>query len=87
MKTIEDFERQIKAKNITHWPIHNCGFCGYRCGYVFEGSRVGYDSGCDCVTYSSITERSLDDVVSHYNLQTSEEVIKKMNEFWGFNSD
>ena len=85
-KTAEDFKKQAKIKGIKRWGIHNCSMCGYRCGYIFsnDGENVDYDSGCNCVTYHNIEPRDWDNVASQYNMQEHPEVIKEMDEYWGF---
>jgi hypothetical protein len=63
----------VKDTGRTFWHIHNCSFCGYDCGYVFEGDLVGYDSGCHC-TYrrGGIEPRSWDSVAECINMQNDE---------------
>ena len=86
MKTIEQFKNAAIEKKIIKWNIHDCSMCGYDCGYVFapDYEHVGYDSGCDCVSYKNINPSSWEDIRDHYNNQTNLEYIKTMNEFWGF---
>ncbi len=84
MKTAQDFEKAVKEHNITNWPIHNCSICGYECGYLFKDGKVGYDSGCDCVSYSNIQQRPWSDIVEQYNMQTNSDVILKYDLFWHF---
>ncbi len=83
MKTVNDFKRQVKAKNITRWLIHDCSMCGYHCGYYFDGDKVEYDNGCGC-SMQPRSPRTWDSVAEHYNMQTNKKGIKKMDEFWGF---
>lgn len=83
MKEAKEFKEQATKNNIKEWRIHDCSICGYPCGYIFEEDRVLYDSGCDC-SYGGESLRDWDDVAEHYNMQTNEDVIKKMNLFWGF---
>lgn len=85
MKAIEEFKDAAKEKDIIFWNIHTCGMCGYRCGFLFDGDTVMYDSGCGCVTYGPvITPRSWEDVADQYNMQKSEKCIAKYDAFWGF---
>ncbi len=86
MKKPIDFQISAQKNGITRWDVHNCSFCNYACGYVFEGVQVFYDSACDCVTYSYLQPRDWNCVAAQYNMQTNDEVIKKMNEFWHFKS-
>jgi len=86
MMEAEDFKKASKKKGITFWPVHICSICGFNCGYEICGEHVGYNSGCGCITCPGwIQERSWEDLAEHYNMQNSEKVIQKMNEFWGFN--
>jgi len=87
LRTAEEFREQAKARNIKRWPIHDCSMCGYECGYLFnEAGEVAYDSGCDCVLSlgDRISPREWENVAEHYNMQSSENYIKEMDEFWGF---
>lgn len=90
-RTAEEFRRQAITKGISRWVVRNCSFCRYPCGYLFligdAHSEVGYDSGCKCSTYPSpLQERTWDDVAEHYNIQSSRDVLKEYDEFWGFDS-
>jgi len=84
MRTAEQFQEQVKKKDIKKWNIHDCSICGYQCGYVFENGEALYDSGCYCVSYKNVEPRTWEDVAGQYNMQKNAEVIKKMDEFWGF---
>jgi hypothetical protein len=86
MKNAEDFKKQVENLQINSWPIHNCSMCDYECGFLFnyEGYDVVYDSGCDCTRRYVKELRDWEEVAEHYNRQKHSEVIKKMNEFWGF---
>lgn len=85
-KTAEQFKQQVAKKNILKWPVHDCSMCGYECGYLFnyEGYEVVYDNGCYCTGITRNSQRSWEDVLEHYNLQTHPDVIKEMDKFWGF---
>lgn len=85
MKTIEDFKKAAKEKNIAHWIIHNCSGCGYRCGFILDLDRdqLLYDNGCYCYMQPP-RPRNWWDLADHYNMQESEEYIKEMDLFWGF---
>lgn len=88
-KTPEEFIQAAIDRNLTQWPIHNCSMCGYPCSYVMPAnnrSKVFYDSGCDCVTYTNVQPRSWQDIADHYNSQTNPVFIAEMNLFWGFSS-
>lgn len=84
-RTAEQFQRQVELYKITKWPIHSCSICNYPCAYVFKAGLVGYDSGCNCGKGQNITLREWEDVASHYNMQTNEEYIAVMDNFWKFN--
>lgn len=40
IRPIEDFMKASIDRGIRRWGIHNCGGCGYTCGYVIEGEAV-----------------------------------------------
>lgn len=85
MKTAQEFKQQAETKNITEWHIHTCSLCGFHCKYVFTSNAVFYNSGCDCMRGPyNIQPRNWERVADHYNMQNQPEVIKKYNEFWGF---
>jgi hypothetical protein len=93
IKTADQLKEQAKKIHLTFWPIHDCSICGYTCGYYFEHDweDVFYDSGCDCVTYSNIQERSWENVADNYNLnqpennpKISKEFLDKLNKIWQF---
>ena len=85
-KTRIDFQIAAFNKRPPKWVIHECSLCHYPCAYVFDGNheRVAYDSGCDCTRQTNINECSWDRLAEYYNMQTNQDYIKKMNEFWGF---
>ena len=96
-KTIDDFKRQAKVKNITRWIIHHCSMCNYPCGYSICNEHVRYDSGCSC-SRSPTRQSSWEELAKHYNNNAGSddaeerfkknplfgEVIEEMNNFWGF---
>lgn len=84
-RTIEDFQKVIESKNIKKWSIHECSFCDYPCGFIFREGNVFYDSGCNC-SFRDFRDSDYEEVLEHYECQKHPEVIKKMNEFWGFES-
>jgi len=92
MKTIEDFKKAAKEKNIKEWLIHDCCMCGYQCGYLIIEDEVLYDNGCDCMSGKrSPRQSSWEELVDHYNRNqiennknASQEVLDKMDNFWGF---
>jgi hypothetical protein len=86
MRPSEDFKNAAKANNITKIDSHDCSMCGYMVGYIIspDYEHVSFDHGCDCTGRYVISERSWDDLAHRYNIQTDDNVIKRMNEFWGF---
>lgn len=94
IKTIDELKAQVQEKGITFWPIHNCSFCSYSCGYHFHGEDVFYDSGCDCVTYNNFQPRSWDDVAQVYNMnqpennpKVSQDYLDRTDTVWQFNNE
>lgn len=83
MKTVDDFKKAAKDKNITRWNINDCSICGYKCGFNISGDEVSYDPGCNCV-WGGSESRTWQDLADDYNMQTDKKFIKEMNEFWGF---
>jgi len=84
MKTADEFKVQAEKKEITGWDSHGCSLCGYVVGYKFKDGHVGYDNGCDCTGGQNVRMSSWEEVAESYNMQSNENVIRKMNEFWGF---
>jgi hypothetical protein len=49
-KLIENLKREfVDGKKLV---IHNCGMCGYECGYSWFNGKLYYDTGCNC-TYGA----------------------------------
>ena len=78
----------IKAKaielNKTFFPVRDCSICGYMLGYVVmnrDFSNLGFDTGCDCVTYSNINQSSWEEMERFYNSQ-SDESKAELNKLW-----
>jgi hypothetical protein len=87
MRTPEEFKQKVKERKVDFWISHPCSMCNYPVGYVFKGKKVFYDNGCYCTNSpSKLTERKWEDVADKYNQQNHPEVIKRMDEFWGFES-
>lgn len=84
---MRNFKEQAKLKNLRNWYVRNCSMCEYPLAYVFstDHEHVGFDAGCDCTGSRVVRESSWGAVADNYNIQTDPNVIKKMNEFWGFN--
>lgn len=90
MKRLADeFRKAALEKNINWWSVHSCSMCDYSCGFmlfIYE-HEVIYDHGCDCVRNPNKTIQSWEHVAEIYNMQSHPDVIKNMNEFWGFEND
>ena len=79
-----EFMQQALKKNIKFVPNHDCAICGYTVGYRIYGTKVTYDSGCGCSFGCNERLSSWDEISRFYNNQTSEDVIREMDKFWGF---
>lgn len=86
MKTADQFQQAAREHSISRWNVHDCGFCSYACGYVFDGPiGVQYDSGCYCTRGAGGLEpRTWKDVANYYNMQTDPPTIAAYAAFWGF---
>lgn len=88
MRTPEEFRSQAIKLNINYWEHHRCAICEEPVGYYFftyPNCEVVFDSGCGCSFGSNPRPSSWQDVAEFYNMQTDEDVIKKMDEFWRWN--
>jgi hypothetical protein len=83
MKSAEDFKRQAEVKGITFWESHKCSVCGVPVGTEIQNGEAFYRSSCDC-GWNPNHSHGWEHVAERYNRQTNKDVIKKMNEFWGF---
>ncbi len=85
-KTGKDFKQAALKLKLKKWEVHRCTLCNYPCGYIFspDYEHVSYDSGCNCVGYENLNDRSWDDVANQYNRITSRDYLNDMNELWGF---
>jgi len=89
MRDVSEFIEKAKTRETFKWKIHHCSICNYHCGFLFFNHSdydVLYDAGCHCA-WTFYFPRSWDAVAEHYNFQTDPEVIKIMDEFWGFDKD
>lgn len=88
-KNPQEFQESAIKHNISRWPTHDCSICGYKCGYVFSPDKrhVGYDSGCDCVSYHAIRHADWERVAKIYNEALSPDERKEADVFWGFNEE
>jgi hypothetical protein len=48
-----DITREMFIDAIKKHPfyVRPCSLCGYEMSYCFRGKQLGFDSGCDCVSY------------------------------------
>jgi|AntDeeMinimDraft_5_1070356.scaffolds.fasta_scaffold03970_6 hypothetical protein len=83
MKTAEQFKNQAELKGITFWESHKCGLCGAPVGTEIKNGEASYNSSCGC-GQSPNHSHGWDNVADRYNMQSNEDVITKMDEFWGF---
>lgn len=88
MKQPDEFKDQVAKLGLRHWDIRPCSMCNYMMAYIFDlNGNVMMDTGCDCLRRPpTISVVSWDDVARSYNLQTNEDVIKLMDEFWQWDS-
>lgn len=85
MKTAKQFREQAIKLNLHYWENHTCPICGESVGYYFftyPNYEVVFDSGCGCSFGTNPRPSSWEDVAELYNMQTSLDVINKMDEFW-----
>ena len=86
MRTVDEFQKAVADRGLSRFILRDCSMCGYPLGYVFHADgRLGFDSGCDCVTYGPVVrDREWDELADHYNRQSNAEYIATMDEFFGF---
>lgn len=85
-RTAEDFARAAREHGITEWRIGSCPACGYRTGYLFEGSLVFSDSGCWCDKREP-SPRDWFDVATHYRLSADRPAVRaRYDRFWRWSS-
>lgn len=85
MRTPEEFKRQAELKGISYWPAHDCSICGVSVGTEIENGQASYRSACGC-SWSPNHSYGWEFVAERYNMQSNPDVIKRMDEFWGFES-
>jgi hypothetical protein len=85
-KTAEDFQRQVKEKNIVSWVLRHCSICDAPLAFLFDDDDVFYDANCDCTTYETLPERrTYQDVADIYNRNIIyEKFVRDANEHFGF---
>lgn len=93
MRKPDEFRQAAIKHRINEWPCLTCGICYEKYGYIFdlesnpEDPKVYFNSGCGCTRMGNIRNSSWQEVAEHYNLQVNEEVIKKMDEHFKFETD
>lgn len=85
MKTPEQFKEQAEKLKITYWPSHDCSICGVSVGTEIHNGEPSYRSSCNCGS-SPNHSHGWQKVADRYNMQTHPDIIKEMNEFWGFDN-
>lgn len=70
--TAAEVEAVVREHKLYKYVIRACSMCSYPLGYVFQGSQVGFDAGCDCTTYSAVYSSSYQELADHFNRQTPE---------------
>ena len=93
IKTAEELKQQAIKIKLHRWTVNICSMCGYPCGYIFRDNweKVDYDSGCDCVNYSDVQQRSWENLADNYNLnqpennpKISKESFDELYKIWKF---
>lgn len=83
MRKPEEFKQQSEKNGITFWKSHECSICGAEVGTEIINGEPSYRSACRCA-WSPNHSYGWDKVAERYNMQTNPDVIKRMDEFWGF---
>jgi len=86
MRKPEEFKQKAIENKIRQWVVRDCSICGYQLKYIFYDDKVTFDPGCYCTSGREQT-RTWDDISGYYNMQTNKNVIKEMDEFWGFEKE
>lgn len=85
MRDPKEFKLQAELKNITYWPSHDCAICGKSVGTEIVNGEASYRSACGCA-WSPNHSHGWENVAERYNMQSNPVVIKRMDEFWGFDA-
>jgi hypothetical protein len=88
VKTADEMRKQAMLMRIDYWYMRDCSLCGYPLAYLFfqDPHEVIFDAGCDCVRNMKKYVKSWDTIADQYNSQIDLNVIKNMNDFWGFDN-
>lgn len=84
----EKFKEHAKKYEIREWNLRKCSMCGYQLKYVIseDYEKLSYDAGCYC-SDGGLEPREWMSLAEHYDMQSNENYIKSMNEFWYFEGD
>jgi len=83
MRIAEEFKKQAELKGITYWHAHNCSICGESVGTEIVNGEASFRSACGCA-YEPNHSHGWEHIAERYNMQSNVDVIKRMDEFWGF---
>lgn len=70
--TVDMVRDAARLRNFRPWRLRDCSICHAPLWYVFteDGRHVGYDGGCDCVSYHSPPQnREWRDLSDEFNIQ------------------
>lgn len=99
MKTASDFEKAAGDLKITWFENHRCSICDTPVGWRIRGSKVFYDSGCDCSSGGeNFHDSSWQEIADFYNRNAgAKDALERMaqypefkrhvdetNKLWGF---
>ncbi len=78
-----NIREKIQNNNKNRLPVHRCGICNYKCGFIIRGDDVYYDNGCHCTDFRyDLQERNWEDIENHISMQT-DEVKQRILKEWG----
>lgn len=83
---MNDFKTKAIEQDKRFFPVRDCSICGYMMGYVVlsaDHSNLGFDTGCDCVTYSNINHSNWDEMKNMYESQTDKGKAILDKQWWG----
>lgn len=82
----EEVKQAVLAAGITHIPHHDCSICHELIGYAVYDGYLYFESGCGC-SWSPPEPRGWEDAANWINMQTNEDVRKKLMKRFGFDSN
>ena len=89
MITGQQLKEIAYKRRITSWTADHCAVCDYPIKYIFQGSypEVLVDLGCTCTIEVAKLNRyehaSWEELAAFINMQTDEDMVKRINKFWG----